>query len=91
MFVGEHIFDQSGVLYVMVHHQPRQVVGNYILDALFILDWNVKFLEQKDLPNETGLSILLSENVLERRMIGKAHNRRSYQVLAKFIKGEDYS
>ena len=90
MLIREHIFDQSGILYVMVHNQPKQVVNNYILNALLVLDRDIKFLEQKDPTNEIGLSILLIDKVFERRMIGKAHNRGFYQVLSELVKGEDY-
>ncbi|GJT96572.1 hypothetical protein Tco_1092090 [Tanacetum coccineum] len=44
--------------------------GQIPLPSFFVSDDNIKFLEQKDPPHQSWLSIFLSEEILYSRMVG---------------------
>ena len=46
------------------------MIGNYILGTLLVLNFEVKLLEQQDLPNQSGLGIFFSEKISKGGMIG---------------------
>ncbi|GJU63117.1 hypothetical protein Tco_1244952 [Tanacetum coccineum] len=49
--------------------KSRKVVGGEIFCSFFITDNDIKFLEQQNLPEQSWLSILLSKQVFESRMV----------------------
>ncbi|GJS31587.1 hypothetical protein Tco_0492207 [Tanacetum coccineum] len=46
-----------------------KMIGGQILCSFFVSDDNIEFLEQKDPPHQSWLSILLSEEILYSRMV----------------------
>ncbi|GKB66169.1 hypothetical protein Tco_0927581 [Tanacetum coccineum] len=46
-----------------------KMIGGQILCSFFVSDDNIKFLEQKDPPHQSWLSIFLSEEILYSRMV----------------------
>ncbi|GJU24644.1 hypothetical protein Tco_1163265 [Tanacetum coccineum] len=54
------------------------MIGCQILCSFFVSDDNIEFLEQKDPPHQSRLSILFSEEILYSRVVSiyNAHSRR---------------
>ncbi|GKG27591.1 hypothetical protein Tco_0405918, partial [Tanacetum coccineum] len=47
-----------------------KMIGGQIRCSFFVSDDNIEFLEQKDPPHQSCLSILFSEEILYSRMVG---------------------
>jgi hypothetical protein len=70
----------------MVH--PRQMIGHNILHPLLITNFNIELLEKKDPKNQPWFSILLSQEILDGRVINVNNNRQVHDVRSDFFKGE---
>jgi hypothetical protein len=67
---------------------PRQMIGHNILHPLLITNFNIKLLEKKDPTDQTWFSILLSQEILDGRVIGVNNDLRVHDVRSEFFKGE---
>jgi len=61
------------------------MVGSNIFYAFLISNFEIKFLKEKDLMSELGLSILLHHEVPKHRMIGENYGFGSKQVGMEFL------
>jgi hypothetical protein len=56
------------------------MIGHNIFHPLFITNFNIKFLEKMDPMNQSWFSILLSQEILDGRVIGVTNDLRVYDV-----------
>ena len=59
---------------VMDYGQFGEVVYHYILHPFLVFDLEIEFLEQENPPDKSCLSILLSQKVLQNRVVYKNNN-----------------
>jgi hypothetical protein len=64
------------------------MIVHNILHTLLITYFNIKLLEEKDPMNQTWFSILLSQEILDGRMIGVNNDLRVHDVRSDFFKDE---
>jgi hypothetical protein len=64
------------------------MIGHNILHPLLIMNFNIKFLEKKDPTDQTRFSILLSQEILDGRVIGVSNDLRVHDVRSEFFEGE---
>jgi hypothetical protein len=64
------------------------MIGHNILHPFLITNFNIELLEKKDPTNQSWFSILLSQEILDGRMIGVNNNLRVHDVRSEFFKGE---
>jgi hypothetical protein len=64
------------------------MIGHNILHPLLITYFNIKLLEKKDPTDQSWFSILLSQEILDGRVIGVNNDLRVLGVLSEFFKGE---
>jgi hypothetical protein len=64
------------------------VIGHNILHPLLITYFNIKLLEKKDPTDQSWFSILLSQEILDGRVIGVNNDLQVHDVRSGFFKGE---
>jgi hypothetical protein len=64
------------------------VIGHNILHPLLITYFNIKLLEKKDPTDQSWFSILLSQEILDGRVIGVNNDLQVDDVRSEFFKGE---
>jgi hypothetical protein len=64
------------------------MIGHNILHPLLITNFNIKLLEKKDPMDQTWLSILLSQDILDGYVIGVNNDLRVHDVRSEFFEGE---
>jgi hypothetical protein len=67
-----------GLIIILSTIHPRQVIGHNILHPVLITNFNIKLLEEKDPTNQMWFSILLSQEILDGRVIGVDNDLRDY-------------
>jgi hypothetical protein len=63
------------------------MIRHNILHPLPITNFKIKFLEKKDITDQTWFSILLSQEILDGRVIGVNNDLRVHDVRSEFFKG----
>jgi hypothetical protein len=66
------------------------MIGHNVFHPLFITNFNIKFLEKKDLTNQTWFSFLLSQEILDGCVIGVNNDLRVHDVKSEFFETEYY-
>jgi hypothetical protein len=66
------------------------MIGHNILHSLLITNFNIELLKKKDLTNQSWFSILLSQEILDGRVIGVNNDLRVHDVRSEFFEGEYY-
>jgi hypothetical protein len=64
------------------------MTGHNILHPLLITNFNIELLEKMDPMNQPWFSILLSQEILDGRVIGVNNDLRIHDVKSEFFKGE---
>jgi hypothetical protein len=64
------------------------MVGHNILHPLLIMNFNIELLEQKDLMDQSWFNILLSQEILDGRVISVNNDLRVHDVRSEFFEGE---
>jgi hypothetical protein len=64
------------------------MIGHNILHPLLITYFNIELFEEKDPTNQTWFSILLSQVILDGRVIGVDNDLRVHDVRSEFFEGE---
>jgi hypothetical protein len=64
------------------------MIGHNILHTLLITNFNIKLLEKKDPTDQSWFSILLSQEILDGRVIGVNNHLQVHDVRSEFFKGE---
>jgi hypothetical protein len=64
------------------------MIGHNILHPLLITNFNIKLLEKKDPTDQSWFSILLSQEILDGRVIGVNNDLRVHNARSDFFKGE---
>jgi hypothetical protein len=77
-----------GLFIILSTVHPKQMIGHNILHPLLITNFNIELLEKKDLTNQTWFSILLSQEILDGRVISVSNDLRVHDVRSEFFKGE---
>jgi hypothetical protein len=80
--------DFYGLFIILSTIQPRQIISHNLLHPLLIMYFNIKILEKKDLTNQMWFSILLSQEIVDGRVIGLDNDLRVHDVRSEFFKGE---
>ncbi|GJS73752.1 hypothetical protein Tco_0706593 [Tanacetum coccineum] len=57
-----------------------KMIGSQILCSFFVSNDNIEFLEQKDPPHQSWLSILFNEEILYSRMVGIHYALRQNEI-----------
>jgi hypothetical protein len=57
---------------------------------IFIMNFNIKLLEKKDPTNQSSFSILLSQEILDSRVIGVNNDLRVHDVRSEIFKGKHH-
>jgi hypothetical protein len=70
----------------MIH--PRQMIVHNILHPLLITNFNIELLEKKDPTNQSWFSILLSQEILDGRVIGVNNDLQVHDVRSEFFEGK---
>jgi hypothetical protein len=60
-----------GIFIIFSTIHPRQMIGHNTLHPLFVTNFNIKLLEKKDPMDQMWFRILLSQKILDGRVIGK--------------------
>jgi hypothetical protein len=84
--ISHLVFYGLFIILSMIH--PRQMIIHNILHPLLITNVNIEFLEKKDPTNQPWFSILLSQVILDGRVIGVNSYLRIHDVRYEFFKGE---
>jgi hypothetical protein len=66
------------------------MIGHNIFHPLFITDFDIGLLEKKDPTNQSWFSILLSQEILDGRVIGVNNNLRVHDVRSEFFEGKHH-
>jgi hypothetical protein len=66
------------------------MISHNILHPLLITNFNIKLLEKKDPTDQSWFSILLSQEILDGRVIGVNNNLRIHDVTSEFFKSEKH-
>jgi hypothetical protein len=66
------------------------MIGHNIFHPLFIMNFNIEILEKKDPTNQSWFSILLSQEILDGRVIGVINDLRVHDVRSEFLKGKHH-
>jgi hypothetical protein len=66
------------------------MIGHNIFHPLLITNFNTKLLEKKDPTDQSWFSILLSQEILDGRVIGVNNNLRIHDVTSEFFKSEKH-
>ncbi|GJT03044.1 hypothetical protein Tco_0824213 [Tanacetum coccineum] len=61
--------------------KSRKMIGGQIFCSFFVSDDNIEFLEQKDPPHQSWLSILFSKEILYSRMVGPVENQIGFSTI----------
>jgi hypothetical protein len=61
------------------------MIGHNILHPLLITDFNIELLEKKDLTDQSWFSILLSQEILDGRVIGVNNDLQVHDVRSDFF------
>jgi hypothetical protein len=64
------------------------MIGHNILHTLLITNFNIELLKKKDPMNQPWFNILLSQEILDGRVIGVNNDLRVHDVRLEFFKGE---
>jgi hypothetical protein len=64
------------------------MIGHNILHSLLITNFNIELLEKKDPMDQSWFSILLSQEILDGRVIGVKNDLQVHDVRSEFFKGE---
>jgi hypothetical protein len=59
-----------GLFIILSTIHPRQMIGHNVFHPLLITNFNIELLEKKDLMNQSWFSILISQEILDSRVIG---------------------
>jgi hypothetical protein len=86
--ISHLVFYGLFIISSMIH--PRQMIGHNILHPLLITNFNIELLKKKDLTNQSWFSILLSQEILDGRVIGVNNDLRVHDVRSEFFEGEYY-
>jgi hypothetical protein len=84
--ISHLVFYGLFIILSMIH--PRQMIGHNILHPLLITNLNIELLKKKDPTNQSWFSILLSQEILDGRVIGVNNDLRVHDVRSEFFKGE---
>jgi hypothetical protein len=68
MVISHLVFYGLFIILSKVH--PRQMIGHNILHPLLITNFNIELLEKKDPTDQSWFSIILSQEILDGRVIG---------------------
>jgi hypothetical protein len=63
------------------------MIGHNILHHFLIMNFNIKLLEKKDPTNQSWFSILLSQEILDGRVIGVNNDLQVHDVRSEFFEG----
>jgi hypothetical protein len=64
------------------------MIGHNILHPFLIMNFNIELLEKNDLMDQSWFSILLSQEILDGRVISVNNDLRVHDVRSEFFKGE---
>jgi hypothetical protein len=64
------------------------MIDHNILHPLLITNFNIELLKKKDPTDQSWFSILLSQEILDGRMIGVNNDLRVHDVRSEFFEGE---
>jgi hypothetical protein len=64
------------------------MIDHNILHPLLIMNFNIKLLKKKDPTDQSWFSILLSQEILDDRVIGVNNDLRVHDVRSEFFEGE---
>jgi hypothetical protein len=64
------------------------MISHNILHTLLITNFNIELLEKKNPMDQSSISILLSQKILDGRVIGLNNDLRVHDVRSEFFKGE---
>jgi hypothetical protein len=64
------------------------MIGHNILHPVLITYFNIELLEKKDPTDQMWFSILLSQEILDGRVIGVNNDLRVHDIRSEFFKGE---
>jgi hypothetical protein len=79
-----------GLLIILSTIHPRQMIDHNILHPFLITNFNIELLEKKDPTDQSWFSILLSQEILNGRVIGVNNDLRIHDVRCEFFKGKYY-
>jgi hypothetical protein len=77
-----------GLFIILSTIHPRQMIGHNILHSLLITNFNIELLEKKDSTDQSWFSILLSQEILDDRVIGVNNDLRVHDIRSEFFKGK---
>ena len=72
LLIWKMFIDWKGVFGFPISREPWQVIGYYVFEPFLIFDFYMKFLQQKNSPNESWLCIEFTQEVLKYKVVGKA-------------------
>jgi hypothetical protein len=84
--ISHLVFYGPFIILSTVH--PRQMIDHNILHPLLITNFNIELLEKKDPMDQTWFSILLSQEILDGRVIGVNNDLQIHDVRSELFKGE---
>jgi hypothetical protein len=64
------------------------MIGHNILHPLLIMNFNIELLKKKDLTDQSWFSILLSQEILDGRVIGLNNDLRVHDVKFEIFEDE---
>jgi hypothetical protein len=64
------------------------MIGHNILHPLLITNFSIELLEKKDATDPSWFNILLSQEILDGRVIGVNNDLRVHDVRSEFFKGK---
>jgi hypothetical protein len=76
-----------GLFIILSTVHPRQMISHNILHPLLITYFNIELLEKKDPMDQSWFSILLSQEILDGRVIGVNNDLRVHDVRSEFFEG----
>jgi hypothetical protein len=59
-----------GLFIILSTVHPRQMIGHNTIHPLLVTNLNIELLEKKDATDQSWFSILLSQEILDGRVIG---------------------
>jgi hypothetical protein len=77
-----------GLFIILSTIHPRQVISHNILHPLLITNFNIELLKKKDPMDQSWFSILLSQEILDGRVIGVNNDLRVHDVRLEFFECE---
>jgi hypothetical protein len=64
------------------------MISHNIFHPVLITNFNIELLEKKDPTNQPWFSILISQEILDGRVIGVHNDLRVHNVRSEFFKGK---